>query len=218
MMRKIRITVGLMTVVFGLSAPVVFADNGNSGNLGQGQATVAASQPSSNQGDHEGKKESCKKSGNCPMKGKTFHKLNLTDDQKKQLKAVELKKHETMKATFEQVKANREALNKELLQATPDLNKVNDLQAQLKTLQGQIADNHLSSILEVKKILTPEQFSKYLELEKQKFGDHSRWGKEEKNDCGCEKGKHCKLHKRHHREDGNQEHHKHLDHDEDSND
>ena len=74
-----------------------------------------------------------------------------------------------MKGVFEQIKANREAFDAEIVKATPDMNKVNEIQAQIKVLQGQMADDQLNSLLEVKKIMTPEQFAGYMALKKEKM-------------------------------------------------
>lgn len=192
---KARIIGFLMTAVLALSAPVVYADYGNGGNFGDGHG--------GRQGHY--------------MKGKFFHKLNLTDVQKKQMKDIWQKQREAKKATFEQIKANREALNKELAQPTSDMAKINALQAQLKTLVLKMADSRLNSTLEVKKVLTPEQFGKYLEFQKHKFAGRSHkgeWGQGK----GCHRHggnwRHCRHHRHHHGYkgqygDGYGEHHGH---------
>jgi len=126
--------------------------------------------------------------------------LNLSDDQEKQLKDSHQKQKEAMKAIFTQIKSNREAFSAEIVKATPDMNKVNDLQTQIKTLQSQMIDNSLSSTLEVKKIMTPEQFAGYMALKKakrmmvheghDKFGHmdgkdkdgHKHWGGDQDSD------------------------------------
>jgi len=108
--------------------------------------------------------------------------LNLTEDQQKQLKSIKQKQRETMKSAFQQIRSNREAFNAEIMKAAPDMNKINGLQAQLKTIQSQLADNHLNSILEIKKIMTPEQFAGYMALQKERrligkrAGEHKEWG------------------------------------------
>jgi Spy/CpxP family protein refolding chaperone len=94
--------------------------------------------------------------------------LGLTEDQVKQLKDIHQKQKEAMKSVFEQIKSNREAFNAEIVKAAPDMNKVNDLQAQFKTIQGQMLDNHLNSLLEVKKVMTPEQFAGFMALKKER--------------------------------------------------
>lgn len=166
---KAGITGILMSVVLALSAPLVYADNGNGGNFGGGDWGHHG---------HYGK-------------GGFFH--NLTADQKKQLKAIWQKQREAMKATFEQIKANREALTNELLQTTPDVNKINDLKSKLEALGAQMLDNRINSNLEVKKILTAEQFAKYLEIQKDKFA--GRFHKEERG---------CQHHRHHHGNWGDQ--------------
>lgn len=113
--------------------------------------------------------------------------LNLSEDQEKQLKDIKQKKREAKKSIFEQIKANREAFEAEIVKATPDMTKINDTQTQLKAIQSQMVDNHLNFILEIKKLLTPEQFAGYMALEKEedmmkmegrhKFGHREEFGK-----------------------------------------
>jgi len=115
--------------------------------------------------------------------------LNLTPDQEKQLKDLWKTQHEAMKTTMESLKSNREAFEAEIVKANADMSKVSDLENQLKTLQGQMVDNHLNDLLAVKKVLTPEQFAGYMALKKEhqlkrrhmmmhgKFGPHQGWGK-----------------------------------------
>jgi len=175
---KTKIT-GLVVVLMAFSVPIVYADNG-------------------------GTPEASHHDGDWHHKAQDMHMmakiLNLSEDQVKQLKDAKKKQRETMKSVFEQMKSNREAFNAEIVKASADMSKINDLQAQLKTIQGQMVDNHLNSILDIKKILTPEQFAGYMALEKarkmmmhqhmhgqfgHKDGDHKDWGtkhKDEDND------------------------------------
>jgi Spy/CpxP family protein refolding chaperone len=119
--------------------------------------------------------------------------LNLTDDQKKQFDDIRKKQKEAMKGVFDQIKANREAFDTEISKAAPDMNKINDLQSQLKTVQGQMVDNHLNLILETKKILTPEQYAGYMALERAERLEHRHhgFGKDgmHKKDGGKDKNK-----------------------------
>ena len=164
MKTKIKMMGALMTLIMALSAPVVYADTGNGGNLSGGQTAVSDQQSYPGQGDHAWKHGHWARHG-CRL----FHRLHLTDAQKTQLKDIWKKQRETMKSTVEQIKVNKKALNQELLAATPDMNKINAIQTQLKTLKTQMMDNRLNSTLEVKKILTAEQFGKYIELQKKMF-------------------------------------------------
>lgn len=98
----------------------------------------------------------------------TAQVLSLTDAQQKQLKDIKQKKWEAKKSAFEQMKSNREAFNQEIMKAVPDMTKVNELQTQLKALQSQMADSDLNSTLEMKKIMTPEQFAGLMTLKKER--------------------------------------------------
>jgi Spy/CpxP family protein refolding chaperone len=145
MLTKTKIA-GIMVGLAALSAPLVYAD------------TAPGNEKSSahERGWHHG------------QEGQMMAKvLNLSADQEKQLKDLHQKQRDAMKATFEQMKTNREAFEAEIAKATPDMNKVNDLQNQLKTIQGQILDNHLNDLLAIKKVLTPEQFAGYMALKKE---------------------------------------------------
>jgi len=146
---KVYLT-GLIVAVMALSSPIAFADNG--GNFaGGGDA---------NKGEHAWHHQ-----GKHHLMARV---LNLTEDQQKQLNGIKKKQREDMKSAFEQIKSNRAAFTEEITKAAPDMNKVNELQAQLKTIQAQMADNHLNNILAVKKIMTPEQFAGFMALKKAK--------------------------------------------------
>jgi len=157
MVSKSTIT-GFMVALMALSVPLVYADTGDV------KSAPAAETSDKDGGWHHGSKDH--------MMGKI---LNLSEDQEKQLKDSKEKQKEAMKSVFEQMKTNREAFDAEIVKAAPDMAKINDLQTQIKTVQAQMVDNHLNAILEIKKILTPEQFAGYMALEKEehmKMGHH----------------------------------------------
>lgn len=114
-------------------------------------------------------------------KGGIFKELNLTAEQKKLLDENKAGHREAAKGLFEETKKYRDALSQEIEKPAVDMNKINQIQSQLKALQGKMADERLSSILEVKKILTPEQFAKFSSsMKRQKDKGHpSRkgWGR-----------------------------------------
>ena len=110
---------------------------------------------------------------------KVWDQLNLTPEQKKQLEENKAKNKETMKATFEKMKSAKESLKAELMKPALDMNKINNIQSQVKALQNQMTDNRLSSMLEVRKVLTREQFEKFLEI----TGKHRTW--QHKGDKGA---------------------------------
>jgi len=164
---KAGITGILMSVVLVLSAPLGFADNANGGNGSGGQAAVSDDQSSSGQGEHSWGHGHGDKHGDH-QRGDFFK--DLTDDQKKQLKDIWQKQKEAKKAIFTQIKADKTAITNELLQTTPDVNKINDLKSKLEGLQVQLLNSCINSDLDVKKILTAEQFARFLEFQKHKFG------------------------------------------------
>ena len=106
-----------------------------------------------------------------------YSQLNLTDQQKKQIEANKSNDKAQAKALFENIKSNRQALKQELMKPQLDMAKINDLQSQNKTLQAQMIDNRLNSILAVRNILTPEQFSKFLSLMDERHSHKGRWNK-----------------------------------------
>jgi len=115
--------------------------------------------------------------------------LVLSEDQQKLLEDNHQKQQDAMKAAFEQMKTNKEALDAEIIKAVPDMKKVNDLQTQLKAIQSQMADDRFNSLLATKKILTPEQFAGYMALEKQEKLMRRHEGREQFGP----KGQFCKM-------------------------
>jgi len=113
------------------------------------------------------------------FEGKLFERL--TDNQNKQLKAIWEKQEAAKKAAIVQLKVDKEDLTNELLETTPDMNKIKDLKAKIEALMSKILDDRINSNLEVKKILNNEQFAKYLEFQNHKFHGHHEhhvdWGK-----------------------------------------
>jgi len=107
-----------------------------------------------------------------------FNQLNLTDDQKKQLETNKQQHRAKMETSRQEMKTYREALKDELMKPQLDMAKVSQIHGQLKTLQAQMEDDKLASILAVRAILTPEQYLKFIGLmEKHKPGheeDHER--------------------------------------------
>jgi Spy/CpxP family protein refolding chaperone len=97
-----------------------------------------------------------------------YKSLKLSENQEKLLQDSRQKQKKTMKSIYEQMKSNREEFNAEIVKAKPDMKKINRIQARFKDFQSQIVGNYLNSILEIKKILTPEQFAGYMTLENER--------------------------------------------------
>ncbi|MDE2221645.1 MAG: periplasmic heavy metal sensor [Candidatus Omnitrophica bacterium] len=93
-----------------------------------------------------------------------FSRLNLTDEQKKELEANKQQHRSVMLEEHRQMKAAREALREELMKPQLDMAKIHRLHDRIKTVVARMEDERLSSILGVRVILTPEQFNKFLNL------------------------------------------------------
>lgn len=96
-------------------------------------------------------------------KQEMFKELNLTDEQKQKIDDNSTKNRNDAKGLYSQMKELRNAMRQELEKDTLDLDKINQIQSQIKQTNEQIMDNRLQGILEVRGILTPEQFRKFSE-------------------------------------------------------
>ena len=108
---------------------------------------------------------------------KMYSRLNLTGEQRQAMEKNKAEHREKMKADFEKVKALKEELNAELMKPKLDMGKIGSLQKQFKALQGKLADDRLGSVLAVRKILTPEQFAKFVKTMKE-HGPRGHWRKD----------------------------------------
>lgn len=91
-----------------------------------------------------------------------YKDLNLTPEQQKQLQENKKKQREQMQALFSGIREKRAQLRQELQKDNLGMDTVNQLNAELKALQAQILDHRLEGILEVRKILTPDQFKQFM--------------------------------------------------------
>lgn len=90
--------------------------------------------------------------------------LNLSPEQKKQLENNRTKDRKDMQPLFERMRDYRTSLKEELMKPKLDMDKINDIQAKIKYLQNETTDKRLNSIIGVRKIMTQEQFNKFIEL------------------------------------------------------
>ena len=100
---------------------------------------------------------------------KMFAELGLSEDQQKQLKAHRESHRTETKEIFEKMKAKREALRTELEKPNFSESAVKGLNDELKTLHNRMADQRLAGILAVRKILTPEQYAKFVQLREERM-------------------------------------------------
>jgi Spy/CpxP family protein refolding chaperone len=113
--------------------------------------------------------------------------LNLSPEQENKLKENREAHRGQMKSLYTQIKAKREEIRTELEKEQFDENKIRQIHTELKGLRSQAEDMRLNAILEVRKILTAEQFAKFSELRKQFKKD--RWEKGNESSGGSIKGK-----------------------------
>jgi len=91
-------------------------------------------------------------------------KLNLTPEQENQLKAHRESHRKQMQTLREQLKAKRDQIRAELQKSDFNIEEVQKTHGELKALKSQVEDLRLQGILEVREILTPEQFNKFNEM------------------------------------------------------
>lgn len=91
-------------------------------------------------------------------------KLGLSEGQKKQIYDNRIEDKNEMRILFANMVGYREALTTELMKPELDMDKINKIQASIKSAQNQITDRRFNSVIEVRKIMTLEQFKKYIEL------------------------------------------------------
>ena len=90
--------------------------------------------------------------------------LGLSAKQQTKIEAHRKAKMEESKKIRQTMIQNKDALRAELEKSDLDMNKVQALHQVLKEARNKLADHRLNGILEVRKILTPEQFKKFQEL------------------------------------------------------
>ena len=98
---------------------------------------------------------------------KMFAKLNLTSEQKQKLEGNRVKYKEEANKLREEMRSKRELIRGELAKPELDMDKITQIRDDLKAVLLKMVDHRLERILEVRRILTPEQLSKFLkEMEK----------------------------------------------------
>ncbi len=96
-----------------------------------------------------------------------YKQLDLSPEQEKQLKAHINKQKEQGKDIHESIRAKREEMKIELQKQELNMAKINKINSELKSIKSKKSDHRLESILEVREILTVEQFLKFMELKKE---------------------------------------------------
>lgn len=116
-------------------------------------------------------------------KQEIFRELNLTDEQKQKLEENRKTHRDDAKDLFKNMKELRTAMRQELEKESLDMARINQIQSQIKDANEQMMDNRLQGILEVRGVLTPEQFKKF-SAKMHEHREHSmnmRWDKKDEN-------------------------------------
>ena len=96
-----------------------------------------------------------------------FAQLNLTLEQKAQLKQIHQQNHEGLGSLVQQQKAAREQFKTMLASDSASDSDLRILQQQIAVRRETIASQRLEGLLQVRKILTPEQRQQFLALYQQ---------------------------------------------------
>lgn len=122
------------------------------------------------QGDRFNRSDEMRNEMREKMKAKmleVFKQLDLSPEQEEQLKAHRKDHRGQGKEFRENMKVKKEAIRNELQKEELNMENVYKIHDELKDLLIQKADHRLEGILEVRKILTAEQFRKFCELRKE---------------------------------------------------
>ena len=103
-----------------------------------------------------------------------FKKLNLNDTQIQQLKEIHSGTQAQVKPLRDDLKKAHKTLHDALAAETPDMNAVDQIKDQIKTLQGKLLDLRVDSMSKTRQILTADQFK---QLGK---GLGKRWGNDDR--------------------------------------
>ena len=95
-----------------------------------------------------------------------FKQLELSPEQEKQLQAHRMNHRGQAGEFHKSVKAKKDAIRNELQKEELNMEEIYKIHNELKSMFSQKADHRLEGILEVRKILTAEQFRKFCELRK----------------------------------------------------
>jgi len=98
-------------------------------------------------------------------------RLNLTVEQKEQLKAHRETQQQAMMEMHRALKEKRAQFKQQLDNPDATRESVNALAADIKTLTGQMIDQRIDAVFAVRQILTPDQFNQLRQAMQQRGGD-----------------------------------------------
>ncbi|MGB2600839.1 MAG: periplasmic heavy metal sensor [Candidatus Omnitrophota bacterium] len=106
----------------------------------------------------------------------SIEKLDITEDQKEKLLEQRQAHWEKMKGLRKAMNEQRKELRKELEKKEYSKKDIDATVAQMKYLQGDMITQRVDHFLQMKEVLTPEQFKQMTEM-KEKKGHRKRHGK-----------------------------------------
>lgn len=114
--------------------------------------------------------------------GMGMRELNLTDDQKAQLKQVHEQQREAMRPLMEQHKALRDQIEQALSSGKPDATRIGQLEIQLFNLRGQFRAQREKMQAAFENVLTAEQKAQFekLKTERKQRMEERRQQREER--------------------------------------
>ena len=110
------------------------------------------------------------------MRQNFMKELDLTDEQQQQMQELRKETKERMKELREAMKENRNALHNELQKTDVNTRTINKITSEIKDLQGQKIDYMVDNVIQMKEILTPEQFEKLSEMREKRKGRRGQQG------------------------------------------
>jgi len=98
--------------------------------------------------------------------------LNLTTEQQTKLSAYQKQSQAEKKEVFSGLKNAMTGLMQELEKPDSNPKEIERLSKEVKKYQGKLHDLHVSSITNIKKVLTPEQYKNFHEKAKERHKHH----------------------------------------------
>lgn len=98
---------------------------------------------------------------------KISKELNITDDQKQKINELMQADIAKKRELRQQIRQKSESIDEELMKEKPDMKKINDVSTEIQKLNAEIAKINIKSKLNVRSILTYDQYSRMEKARKQ---------------------------------------------------
>ncbi len=110
-------------------------------------------------------------------RGPLFKGMDLTAGQKQQVQALFENQMADEKKDFDKIKEIRGKMDEEFLKDRPDESKIKSDINDIEKIQSKLLDEHFDRIFALRKILTPEQFKKFIGKSIKMRKDRGEWFK-----------------------------------------